>query len=195
MKNLWRRVLSQFRFTPIIDLSQVTLRLPPHEAQGQNISSHLSGSLSLWTMALFYASNSTDLLFLLQGQQSLQDGQSSFIHHIHYNFMKFSCVTGSRWDVLINNIDRDPLLPWNLHSSRHSDKSSDMSEGEKWKNWTKVWFGREAGVMVRWLVPLLWSSAKLQWTKTEEGKRKGCRGLKYRGTEANRAAWVSKGKE
>lgn len=39
-----------------------------------------------------------------------RDGQSSFIHHIHYNFMKLSCVTGSRWDVLINNVDRDPFF-------------------------------------------------------------------------------------
>lgn len=123
-------------------------------------------AFGLW--ALFYASNSTDLLFLLQGQQSLQDGQSSFIHYIHYNFMKLSCVTGSRWDVLINNVDRDPffhgtyILGDILINHLICQRERNGRIGPRYS----------LAVMVRWSVPLLWSSAKSQWTKTEEGKRR-----------------------
>lgn len=110
MKNLWRRVLGQFRFTSSLIYPKSLSDCLPIRLKVKTFLSICQAPLVFGLQALFYASNSTDLLFLLQGQQSFQDGQSSFIHHIYHNFVKLSCVTGSHWDVLINNIDTEPFF-------------------------------------------------------------------------------------
>lgn len=181
MKNLWR-VLSQFRFS-------VNLDSPPSLIYPKSLSDCLPMRLKVKTFlpicqvplafglwALSYASNSTDLLFLLQGQQSLQDGQSSFIHHIHYNFMKLSCVTGFRWDVLINNVDRDPFFHGTYilgdilinhlicQRERNGRIGPRYSLAEKLVSW---WGGQFH----------CFGPQQNHNEQTEEGKRKGCRGV------------------